>query len=182
MPTGLEINKPNRSCDIAARKFLGPRSSTIFSPPCQDAIYSKNYDEAKATNLKKTGKSVSKQSWFLSKKIIETKNFIESDSKLDLKEGHPECSFTQISGAPILENKKTMKGIFKRLDILNKLNFDLPRLVEMLPKNVNIGIDDLLDAAILCWTASRFFNGNIKTFPNSTLRDRQSKKEFFIYV
>ena len=178
IPIGLEFDKPNRSCDIEARKFLGKRSSTIFSPPCLDAIYSKSYEEAKKINQMRTGKSISKQSWFLSKKILETKHFVESNTKLSLKEGHPECSFAEYLGAPIIENKKGMRGIFKRLDILNKLNFNLPNLVEMLPKRPRIGIDDLFDATILCWTASRLVNGNSKTFPNTD--NNQSKS--FIYV
>ena len=167
IPIGLETNKPNRSCDTAARKFLGRRSSTIFSPPCQDAIFSRDYEEAKTINMQKTGKSISKQSWFLSNKILEAKNLIESNRDIILKEGHPECSFAQYAGAPISDNKKRIRGIFKRLDILNKLNFNLQKLVEMLPENASLKIDDLFDAAILCWTASRYINGESRTLPNS---------------
>ena len=178
IPIGLEFNKPNRSCDIDARKFLGQRSSTIFSPPCLDAIYSKSYEEAKVINQARTGKSISKQSWFLSKKILETKHFIETNNNLSLQEGHPECSFAECLGTPILENKKGMRGIFKRLDILTKLNFDLPNLVKMLPNEASIAIDDLFDATILCWTASRFVNGSSKTFPEKN----NSQNKFFIHI
>ena len=168
MPIGLEVHKPNRSCDIEARNFLGKRSSTIFSPPCRDALNSKSYDEAKIINLKKTGKSISKQSWFLSSKILETKNFIETQSVLDIKEGHPECSFAECAGAPILDSKKSLHGIIKRLDILQKLNFNPSKLVEELSKKTQVKIDDLFDAAILCWTASRYASGDSKTLPESS--------------
>ena len=60
MPIGLEVTEPNRQCDIEARKFLGSRGSTIFSPPCLDAISSITYEEAKSINHKKTGKSIEK--------------------------------------------------------------------------------------------------------------------------
>ena len=182
MPIGLEVNRPNRSCDIEARKFLGHRSSTVFSPPCQDAIFAKNYEEAKAINLHKTGKSISKQSWFLTKKILETKSFIEDEGTHNLMEGHPECSFTEYAGTPILENKKGMRGMFKRLDILTKLSFNLPKLVEMLPKSVGVEINDLFDATILCWTANRIFNGESKTFPRSETTNELSTNKFFINV
>ena len=178
IPIGLEFDKPDRSCDIEARKFLGRRSTTVFSPPCLEAIYSKSYEEAKVINKKRTGKSISKQSWFLSKKILETKHFIESGNNLNLKEGHPECSFAEYVGVPILENKKSMRGIFKRLDILNKLNFNLPNLVAMLPKKAGIRIDDLFDATILCWTANRIINGNGKTFPSSN----NAHNKFLIHI
>ena len=178
IPIGLEFDKPNRSCDIEARKFLGRRSSTIFSPPCLDAIHLETYEEAKIINHKRTGKSISKQSWFLSQKILEANHFIEGNNKLNLKEGHPECSFAEYAGTPLLENKKSIHGIFKRLDILNKLNFNLPNLVKMLPKKTTIGIDDLFDATILCWTANRFINGNSKTFPSSN----NAQEKFFIHI
>ena len=182
MPIGLESNKPNRSCDIEARNFLGHRRSTVFSPPCRDAINSKTYEEAKAINLKKTNKSISKQSWFLTKKILETQNFINERSGLDLKEGHPECSFAEYVGTPIAESKKGMIGIFKRLRILTELNFNIPHLVEMVPPSAKIAIDDLFDAAILCWTANRLFKGENKTFPSSGLQKKDRKIESFITI
>ena len=182
MPIGIEHNKPNRSCDTAARKFLANRSSTIFSPPCHDALFSQTYEEANAINKQKTGKGISKQSWFLSKKIIETQNFMRYKKGLNLKEGHPECSFAEYLGEPILDNKKGMRGIFKRLEILTNLNFQVTKLVEMLPKKAKIGIDDLLDAAILCWTASRFMSGDIKTLPSLEENNNSFSSDFFIYV
>ena len=182
IPIGLPNHMPNRPCDIEARKFLGHRSSTIFSPPCHDALYSTNYDEAKIINLKKTGKSISKQSWFLSKKIMETKNFIKNQNNFVLKEGHPECSFAQYNGKPIAENKKGMHGILKRLEILAKLEFNVPELSQMIPKETKVGIDDLLDASILCWTAKRLLQGESRTLPASTLANEKNDNEFFINV
>ncbi len=180
MPIGLEVNKANRSCDIEARKFLGHRRSTIFSPPCRDAINSGTYQEAKAINLKKTNKSISKQSWFLTKKILETQKFVDEDSGIDLKEGHPECSFAEYAGIPIAESKKKIHGIFKRLEILKELNFSMTKLVEMLPSCAKIEIDDLFDAAILCWTANRVFYGENKTFPRLKHQNKDAKNEPFI--
>ena len=182
MPIGLEVDKPNRSCDVEARKFLGHRRSTIFSPPCRDAINSKTYQEAKAININKTNKSISKQSWFLTKKILETQRFLDEISGLDLKEGHPECSFAEYAGIPIAEGKKKMHGIFKRLEILTELNFNVVKLVEMLPSRASIDVDDLLDAAILCWTANRFFYGENKTFPKLKRQNKHAKYEPFITV
>lgn len=165
MPIGLEVDRPNRLCDVEARKFLGTRSSTIFSPPCQAAIIAKSYEEAKDVNLKKTGKSISKQSWFISKKILETKNFVENQNEISLNEGHPECSFAEYAGSPIQENKKSPRGVLKRLKILTELRFNLPELAEMLSTKVEFCVDDLFDAAILCWTANRVYHQENRTFP-----------------
>ena len=133
IPIGLELTSPNRICDIEARKFLGTRSSTIFSPPCLEAIFCQNYNQAKAINLTNTGKSISKQSWFLSKKILEAREF--SEKSFTLKEGHPECSFAEFEGKPLTDKKKSTRGLFKRVHILEQLGFRPPLLAEMLPEN-----------------------------------------------
>ena len=179
IPIGLEVIKANRACDTEARNFLGKRSSTIFSPPCLEALFCESYDQAKTVNLANTGKSISKQSWFLSKKILEAKSF--SENVFNLKEGHPECSFADFLGSPLLDNKKSVRGLFKRVEILEKFGFNLPRLAKMLPEKTAISADDLLDAAILCWTASKFYYGRSKTFPSSTIAKQTKDHDLFIY-
>lgn len=179
IPIGLEENIPNRACDIEARKFLGKRSSTIFSPPCIDALSCRSYNEAKTVNFSKTGKSISKQSWFLSKKILEARKF--SEDHFNLKEGHPECSFADFLGKPLYDKKKSMRGLFKRAHILEKLGFKIPLLAEMLPEKNNVEADDLLDASILCWAASKFYNGENKRFPESEILGKRNFHDLFIY-
>ena len=179
IPIGLSATEPNRKCDVEARKFLGARSSTIFSPPCLAAIFSENYNDAKVVNLSNTGKSISKQSWFLSKKILEAKQF--SETQFNLKEGHPECSFADFLGEPLIDKKKSMRGLFKRAQILEKLGFKIPILADMLPEKAAIGADDLLDAAILCWTANKFYNGKNKKFPSSEMPAKINSHDLFIY-
>ena len=180
IPIGLETTKSNRMCDIEARKFLGSRSSTVFSPPCVDALYSKDYDEARVVNLKRTGKSISKQSWFLSKKILEAREC--SEIGLDLKEGHPECSFAEFLGRPIIHNKKGMHGLLTRVGILNSLGFNLSELVEMLPKSALAKADDLIDATILCWTASRLSKGKNRKFPTEKIQKNSIMNQPYIYI
>ena len=179
IPIGLETTNSNRACDVEARKFLGKRSSTVFSPPCLDAIFCTSYNDAKAINISNTGKSISKQSWFLSKKILEAKEF--SENQFNLKEGHPECSFAEYLGKPLFDNKKSIRGLFKRAHILEQLGFKIPILAEMLPEKTAIVADDLLDAAILCWTASKFYNGKSKKFPSSEIREKVNYHDLFIY-
>ena len=179
IPIGLEVNSPNRICDVEARKFLGIRSSTIFSPPCLEAVFSENYNQARAINLTNTGKSISKQSWFLSKKILEAREFSEKNFKL--KEGHPECSFAEFEGKPLIDKKKSTRGLFKRIHILEQLGFRPPLLAEMLPENTPIKADDLLDATILCWVANKFYNGESKKFPSTETSSRKCHYDLSIY-
>lgn len=167
IPIGLEKTKPRRSCDVEARRYLGSRSSTIFSPPCLNAVSEKTYQSAKTINLQITGMSISKQAWFLSNKILEARHAL--DKGLPLKEGHPECSFTTFLNEPIKFKKKSLKGLFKRIDVLYQLGFDIPKLATQLTDQIEANADDLIDAAILCWTASRCAAGENKKFPQKKL-------------
>ena len=74
-----------------------------------------------------------------------------------------------------------MRGLFKRLHILEQLGFNLPLLAEMLPEKTGITADDLLDAAILCWTANKFYNGESKKFPSSPKQSKTDYHDLFIY-
>ena len=48
IPIGLiDEGEEGRSCDSQARKLLGPRRSSIFSPPCRAVLKSADYDEAR---------------------------------------------------------------------------------------------------------------------------------------
>ena len=157
IPIGLENDKPSRICDIKGRKYLGVRSSTIFSPPCKDSLLAEDYTSAQNINLKRTGVSISKQSWFLSSKILEAQE--EVLNGIELKEGHPECSFAAFLGnIPIKDKKKSLKGIIKRVKCVTEIGFQLDKLTLSLPDRLSAKIDDLLDAAILSWTATRIRN------------------------
>ncbi|MEE2775123.1 MAG: DUF429 domain-containing protein [Pseudomonadota bacterium] len=179
IPIGLEINQPQRECDKLGRQFLGSRRSTLFSPPCRDAIEENSFESANITNKRKVGIGLSKQSWFLRNKIIEARSAISCG--LLLKEGHPECSFAAVNGSPILSKKKTVKGILKRLKCLSELGFDSEQIVSDLPEHRGFKIDDYLDAAILCWTASRVSVGKHFTFP-PTIPNNLGALECTIYV
>ena len=163
IPIGLKNTRKSRLCDLHARKFLGLRKSSIFIPPCKDALLKDSYEEANETNKFKTGKGLSKQAWFLSKKIKEAERQIKSGTQL--KEGHPECSFTTLMGSSPRASKKTLKGLFERINALTKLGFNLCDLAYQLSTPVDAAADDLLDAAALCWSASRLATGQGKTIP-----------------
>ena len=165
IPIGLKNNRQSRLCDIHAKKFLGLRKSSIFIPPCRDALLANSYEDANIINKFKTGKGLSKQAWFLSKKIREAEQQIKRGT--DLKEGHPECSFTTLMGSSPKSSKKTLKGLFERINALSKLGFNLCYLADQLSNSVEASADDLLDASVLCWSASRLATGQGKTIPET---------------
>ena len=156
-------NKKNaRKCDLEAKKFLGKRRSSIFLAPCYQALQTKNYDIANKVNKKITSLGLSKQSWNLFEKIIETQNLIP---KIKIFEGHPECSFTFYNKKEIDYKKSSVKGLFSRLKILNEIGFDVIELAEKLPSDIIANADDLIDASILCWSAYRLKSERALEFP-----------------
>lgn len=84
IPIGLPFNE-QRECDIEARKLLGKsKTSTVFPPPCREALSADSYKEPCEINKKILGKKISLQTYHISKKIKEmemffSKKFLGSD-------------------------------------------------------------------------------------------------------
>jgi predicted RNase H-like nuclease len=79
IPIGLPFKKP-RACDLEARKLLGRgRASSVFPPPCREALAAKTYEEACEINKKVLGKKISLQTYHISKKIKEVDDFLLSN-------------------------------------------------------------------------------------------------------
>ncbi len=72
IPIGLPSAAcPVRPCDAAARRILGNRACTVFSAPSRPAAHARNAAEARVTNIKELGSSLSEQAWGICKKIAE---------------------------------------------------------------------------------------------------------------
>ena len=164
IPIGLEWKKSSRLCDKLGRKYLGNRRSTLFSPPCLQALTESSYEQATRRNKEITGVSFSKQSWFLKDKILEVRNAISNG--MSLSEGHPECSFTAYNGRVFEERKKSLRGMFERLSCLMEIGFNPTKLVRSMSDAKGVKVDDLLDASILCWTAGRVAQNEYFSFPS----------------
>lgn len=127
MPIGLSDKNiafyPQRPCDAAARKLLGKKHSSIFSPPCIEALYKNNYADASRINFEVLGKKLSKQSWNIAPKIRELNAFLHLNPQWRGKilESHPELAFHFFNkNQPLLHSKKTKEGITERIQILEK--------------------------------------------------------------
>ncbi|MFW5708329.1 MAG: DUF429 domain-containing protein [Bacteroidota bacterium] len=111
-----------RPCDVAARKILGRKHSSIFSPPCMEALFKKSYEQASETNFRILGKKLSKQSWNIAPRIRQVNAFLHLNPlwRGHLLEAHPELSFQYLNNnIPLGYSKKTPQGIAERLKILN---------------------------------------------------------------
>lgn len=155
IPIGLSSENFKRNIEEIMRKYLPKRGSTIFTPACRKAVYAENYDEAKANNKKILGKSLSIQSFNISKKIKEIDLFFDIKPKsLLIYESHPEICFKQLNNNEVLMSKKTSsEGFEERYELLVKKYPKLSELYQNIrlqyPKS-KVKPDDILDAMVLC--------------------------------
>ena len=177
----IELNKKNylRTCDVLAKKYLGKAfQSSIFIPPLKRVLKCSTYQEANELSRKITGKGLSKQSWHLKSKISE----VQQISKLSNKvyEGHPECSFKMLKKGSLKAKKKSVSGIFERLDLLKKVGLDPLSVSLKLENNSSIKIDDVLDSMVLFITALRIVEGNHLCLEKIEITDGDNNGKIFI--
>jgi len=156
IPIGLADREP-RSCDVAARRLLGPRRSSIFPAPVRPVLQAASYAEACALSRRACGKSISKQLYNILDKI-RTVDALQSPRLQDqLFEMGPELSFAQLTGRPMPANKRTAAGrIARELALASADAFgETVRAILQAPAPTGAKHDDVLDALIGAWTARR---------------------------
>lgn len=173
IPIGLpDAHRPSRHVDAMARARIGPRRSSVFSPPCREALAETGYDAANAAQRAATGKGLSKQAWAIAPKIREADAFVRGNPPHSLREGHPELAFTVLNrGVPMTAWKRKVAGAYERRDLLIAEGFPLSKLVRDLANVPGWAEDDLLDACVLVWTAGRCAAGAALCLPDESQLD-----------
>ena len=174
MPLTLATKRePVRECDRIARAILRRKASSIFSPPCHQALHRPSYAEANTANRIVTERGLSKQSYNIFHKIKEAMQFARA--KDFVFEAHPELQFELfrrdffLERFPVpLETKYSDEGKKNRLWILHALQV-------LVPQNYHTNID-AIDAAVIAAGAHR---GVISTQAYSTGATLLSKKHRF---
>ena len=152
-----------RQADAMARLEIGPRRSSVFNAPVRTALEAATYAEALAINREMTGRGISAQAFAMRKKALEIDRFVH-DLEVPLIEVHPEVTFAQMNGEPLLFSKKTHSGLELRRQIVTNNGIQIPDSLAELGKRANP--DDILDAAAVAWTAMRFHRGTAKSLPS----------------
>lgn len=171
MPIGLVEGREGRGADAAARALLGPRRSSVFTPPCRAALDAPDYPAANAIQRARTGKGLSKQAWMIAPKMREVDAAITPALQSRVVEGHPELAFTIASGAPMRAHKSRIHGLFERLRVLHRIGLDPAALAAGLPEDADAQADDLIDACILAHVAARRLRGEARRLPDAPSRD-----------
>lgn len=165
IPVGL-LDVARRDTDVAARAQLAHTRSSVFPAPCRSVVDGwaagrlADHAAANALSRRVTGAGLSVQSWNLVPKVAQADRAVAAG--VDLLEVHPELAFHLLTGRA-LAGKRTWNGVLARLDALRAVGVDLPSHVDggdQLPP------DDVLDAAIVAWTAAaRHQPGGLRSHP-----------------
>lgn len=157
IPIGLlEVQQPGgRECDRQARRLLGRRASSVFTPPTRALLEATRYEQVRSH-------SVSIQMFNIVPKIREVDRLMTPELQTSIHEAHPELAFRSLTGAPMRHNKKTPAGREERLRVLEQAPGKLFREIRSAFENgqkafkrAQVAPDDLLDAYVLAWTAFR---------------------------
>jgi len=159
IPIGLPHWR-RRLCDVAARKLLGKRGSSVFPAPSREAIQQSDYENACRVNQKILGKKLSTQSWNICSKIKQVDDLMNQNEQpgKQIRESHPEICFWALAGGrAMIHNKKTAAGFDERLDLLKNVMSNTEQIVaEALQtfRRRDVAKDDILDALALAITAA----------------------------
>lgn len=179
IPIGLPGGKHlSRSADRLARKMLGRRHSTVFSPGARKTLHSRSYAEACGINRKVTDKKISLQYWNVMPKVKEVDSFLHSTPEAIgiVKEAHPEICFEKASGNSMCYGKKTSEGILERIEILKEYYPNSQRVYSQVLKSHlrrDVARDDIVDAMILAVTALEG-KGKLRSMPDPLEMDEKN--------
>lgn len=163
IPIGLPGGPVPRQADFLARKAVGPRWRSVFMTPPRTVLASLTYRAASDEALRVTGKGVSRQAWALAPRILEVDEVVRSSGR-QIVEVHPELSFTVLAGREIPAAKSTWAGLEDRRRLLAEVGFSLP--ADLGHAGLVAGPDDVLDAAVACWSAQRVAAGDARNYPD----------------
>ncbi len=176
IPIGLPEGKEHRQCDLAAKAFLRPRSSSVFFTPPRPVLEAPTYQEGNHLSWHNYERGVSAQAYALGQKILEVDPVAASDDRVI--EVHPEVCFRAMKGEPLDYSKHSWNGQAERRRLIAGAGIHLP---DDLPNAGKVPPDDLLDAAAAAWSAWRVVRCQAKVLPESAAGCSQQKRGVIWY-
>ncbi len=177
IPVGLpeHVEAGGRAPDRAARLVVGERRHSVFPVPSRAAVYAFAQGYPQVCSVARMTSSPSwapsKQAFWIFPRIQEVDLALRTDAELTGRvfEIHPEVSFRMMRGAPLDEPKKKdgrchADGMNLRKDLLRAQGFTADLVDQAPPRGA--GLDDLLDACAVLWSAARVLNGEALVLPD----------------
>jgi predicted RNase H-like nuclease len=155
IPIGLADDRP-RQADLLARRAAGARWASVFATPVRSALATDDYQRALAVSRELTGGGISRQAFNLREKILQVDGWYPR-RPCPVVEAHPELSFQAMAGAQLTDSKSTWAGAVTRRRLLAEAGIDVSGELGLAGQRV--GVDDVLDAAAVGWTADRVARG-----------------------
>src|SRR4030095_4859244 len=116
IPIGLlaEQQPGGRDCDRRARRLLGRRASSVFTPPTRPRL-----DATHDTQVRGHGLSI--QAFNILPKIREVDRVMTPGLQQRVYEAHPELAFQSLAGHPLQDRKKTVAGREATIHVLDNI-------------------------------------------------------------
>ena len=156
IPIGLPAAGTRRRADLEARRIVGPRRASVFFTPSRVAIEAQTYSA-----VRELEPSTSAQAWALRTAILDVNRIADAR----VREVHPEVSFAVLAARPLAFAKRTWNGQQERLRLLDGAGIRIPHRLDagLVPP------DDVIDAAVAAWSATRIARGEHLTVPADPL-------------
>ena len=182
IPIGLSDSTEPRECDIAARKVLRERASSVFPPPIRQCLWANDPETASRICFEYSGKKLNRQSFFIMSKIREVDQMMTPELQQRVREIHPEISFWALNGKkPTGHNKKGLVGRNERIKLLAPIFPGVPESIAKARRPQKVAPDDILDALVAAWTAGQAVVGKSKTLPENPKIDSRRLKMEILY-
>jgi predicted RNase H-like nuclease len=173
IPIGL-TEAGARMCDVLARRAIHPRGSSVFPAPIRAAMAEAAYADANRVSRERQNRGMSQQAFAICSKIREIDELLRTRPALRdrVYEVHPEVSFREWNGGPMMHPKKSLSGGADRLRLVHA-HFGAGAFETVRARHPRRGVadDDILDAFAALWTAERIANGTARTLPEQPPRD-----------
>ena len=151
-----------RQADLLARRAAGPRWASVFITPVRAAVEVADFRQACELNRQLAGSGISRQAFNLREKIMQVDRWL-AHAPCPVVEVHPELCFAELAGAPLADGKSTWAGAARRRQLLAAAGIVLDGDLGLAGRQV--GVDDVLDAAAVAWTARRVASGCARRLP-----------------
>lgn len=162
IPIGL-ADASLRQADKLARAAAGPRRASVFGTPVRRAVAEADYQRASELNRCLAGSGISRQAFGLRDKILDVDGWLPA-APCPVAEVHPELSFAAMAGdRPLTDSKSTWAGAARRRELLASEGIELAGDLDL--SGLRVGVDDVLDAAAVAWTARRIAAGQARRRP-----------------
>jgi predicted RNase H-like nuclease len=176
MPIGM-VDRGAREADLACKRYLSKRSSSLFPIPPRAAVFCEDYPQALAKSRELMGKGISRQAFMLFAKVREVDAHASDERIIEV---HPETTFQVLNqNTPLGHSKKVWGGIQERQRILARCGVVFPG---RLGAADGLPADDVLDAAAAAVSARRHEKGEAMRFPAKPVQQDASGRDIAIWA